>query len=112
MLSKKTFVEAIEKLKAMEDAEQALYDASDSCVRLYEWKPYSDLLEIYVKLLEEAMKVEIDERYGSDISYFIYELEFGKKWKPNYVTDSNGNSIDMSTAEKLYDYLVSERAEE
>lgn len=46
-----------------------------------------------------------------DVSYFCYELDFGKEWKPGMVEeqDENGNmvDVDMSSAEKLYDYLVS-----
>ena len=40
------------------------------------------------------------------ISYFIYELDYGKKYKAGCVLDENMNEIDLSTPEKLYDYLV------
>ena len=43
-----------------------------------------------------------------DIDYFIYEIDYGRKYKPGMITDKNGNDIDWSSAEKLYDYLTQE----
>ena len=40
------------------------------------------------------------------ISYWCYELEYGIGYYPGCVTDENGNPIDISTPEKLYDYVV------
>ena len=54
-----------------------------------------------IDLLAEIMKDE-----GEDISYFCYELNFGKKWESGTITDRNGNDIDFSSAEKLYDFLA------
>lgn len=43
-----------------------------------------------------------------DIDYFIYEIDYGRKYKPGMITDKNGKDIDWSSAEKLYDYLIQE----
>ena len=43
-----------------------------------------------------------------DIEYFCFELEFGKKWKPGMIEDEDGNDIDLSSAEKLFDFLEGE----
>lgn len=43
-----------------------------------------------------------------DIDYFIYEIDYGRKYKPGMITDDNGKDIDWSSAEKLYDYLIQE----
>ena len=40
------------------------------------------------------------------ISYFCFELDFGKKYKPGTVLDSNGAEINLSTIDSLYDFLV------
>ena len=58
---------------------------------------------IVVKLMERLMRDN-----AGNISYFIYELDYGKKYKDGYVQDGKGNNIDISTAEKLYDYLIKE----
>ena len=67
-----------------------------------------DLSDVVVDLLEKLMGLDPNDVYGSDIDYFCWELDFGKKWKPNMIRDVNNNSIDISTAEKLYDYLISD----
>ena len=108
MLSKEIFVKAMKALQAMDEAEMTLDDTSNGAIRLFEWKPYSDLLATYIQVLEDAMGIETNDEYGSDISYFIYELDYGKKWTTDSITTSDGESIDISTAEKLYDYLISE----
>ena len=57
---------------------------------------------IVVKLLEKLMQDR-----GGNISYFIYELDYGREYREGCVSDNNGN-IDISTPEKLYDLLMAE----
>jgi hypothetical protein len=45
------------------------------------------------------------------ISWWIFELNYGKDYKDGYIQDCDGNNIDISTVEKLYDYLVAEMEE-
>ena len=61
-----------------------------------------------VDLLSLAMGLEVGTCDGNEIEYFIYDLNFGKDYKEGCLTDMNGTPIDISTAEKLYDYIVSE----
>ena len=51
------------------------------------------------KLLKDAVE---------NIDYFIYELDYGRQYEPGIITDENGHDIDLSSAEKLYDYLTGE----
>ena len=51
------------------------------------------------KLLKDA---------GENIDYYIYELDYGRKYESGMITDENGHDIDLSSAEKLYDYLTGE----
>lgn len=44
------------------------------------------------------------------ISYWAWELDFGRKWKPGCVTDSDGTDIKLETAEDLYYYLAHDLA--
>ena len=56
-----------------------------------------------VLLLRKLLKDDVE-----DIDYFIYELDYGRKYEPGIITDENGHDIDFSSAEKLYDYLTGE----
>ena len=57
---------------------------------------------IVVKLLEKLMQDS-----AGNISYFIYELDYGREYREGCVSDKKGN-INISTPEKLYDYLMKE----
>ena len=57
---------------------------------------------IVVKLMERLMRDN-----AGNISYFIYELDYGKTYQEGCIFDQSGN-IDISTSEKLYDYLLKE----
>ena len=57
---------------------------------------------LVVNLLEKLMRDHCE-----NISYFIYELEYGKQYKAGMVTGPEGD-IDLGTSEALYDYLVRE----
>ena len=99
MLTKNEFCKIIKKLEQTSDKQSEICHVLDAVVDT------GDLSDIVVDLLNKLMNVESNDIYGSDISYFCWELDFGKKWTPNSITDMDGNSIDISTAEKLYDYL-------
>lgn len=107
-LSKEEFVDIIERLREAND----LVDKVDELFRKSRENLELDFCNgaglqishepIVVKLLEKLM-----EDKGDDIGYFIYELDYGRKYNEGDITDKDGNNIDLSTAEKLYDYLSS-----
>ena len=113
IISKEKFCEYINLLKKMDEKEESLTDAfrnldenaDVSLVGLYTTERLAIL-----DLLNTVMDAQVDENFGSDIEYFCYELEFGKRYltRDDWVTDADGNKIDLSTPEKLYDYLVKE----
>ena len=105
MISKEKFVEIINRLKNynelqdkidnlfkdnIENRERDFINAGSICIG-HE--------SVVVYLLEKIFDTDM-------ISYFIYELNYGKKYKAGCVLDENMNEIDLSTAEKMYDYLV------
>ena len=42
---------------------------------------------------------------NDDIEYFMYDLEFGKLYKRDSALE-NGEAVDFSSAEALYEYLI------
>lgn len=61
----------------------------------------SELFNALNKILKESMKDEYDW-----IDYFMYELDFGKKYYDGCVLDKDKSIIDLSTAENLYEFLI------
>lgn len=55
---------------------------------------------LILDLLKDLMHDDCD-----NIEYFIYELEWGKKWYKGCVTDKEGSDIPMGTIKELYNYL-------
>ena len=53
---------------------------------------------IVVKLLEDMFETDL-------ISWWIYELNYGKEYKPGCLTEDD-KEVDVSTSDKLYDVLI------
>lgn len=110
LLSKEEFVKVINHLKEateLQDKVNQLFRNSRDNIENDNMNAAS--LQIshestVVKLLEKIMGD--NNMVWSDIEYFIYELDYGKRYKQGSVTDADGKEIDFSTAEKLYDYLT------
>ncbi|MBQ4283523.1 MAG: hypothetical protein IJB96_06320 [Lachnospira sp.] len=106
MISKDEFVDAINRLKEANDIVRKV-DEIFACSRENIECDFCNGASLQishemlvVKLLEKLMRDK-----GCDISYFVYELDFGREYKPGTVTDTTGD-VDFSTPEALYDYLV------
>lgn len=109
-LTKEQFVEYVGCIKKTCDKDDMLSEAiekacNDDCRVI---GLYGAECSAMVDLLSLAMGLEVGTRDGNEIEYFIYDLNFGKDYKEGCLTDMNGTPIDISTTEKLYDYIVSE----
>ena len=104
MITKEKFCKAINQIKHIQEYEDELYKLGRKYGEYDTEIRFPTLEDVVVSLLEDAMCC-IEDEYGSDISYFIYELDFGKDWEPGMIIDREGNDVDFSTVEKLYDYL-------
>lgn len=58
---------------------------------------------VVIKLLEKMFETDL-------ISWWIYELDYGKKYKKGVLVYDNKN-INVSTADKLYDVLIKDLKE-
>ena len=68
-----------------------------------EWDVFFPTEEfILCELLNKIFNCELSDDFG----YFIYELEFGRKWKKGMVTDTDGNDIPLKNSSDLYDMLI------
>lgn len=54
-------------------------------------------------ILKRAMN---DDHKHSWIDYFMYELDFGKKYKKGCATRKDKTFINLKTSSALYDYLI------
>jgi len=103
MLSKPKFLKFITELQSLEsdieDVHKSLQKLDPDFGGFY----LSRVNTLIVQLLQESMNDK--EEW---ISYWIYELEFGSKWRKGTITDKNKKDIKLQTAEDLYSYLIKE----
>lgn len=95
----KKYIEAIENVSRLKEhiSDIRLND------KRREFELYFPSLECEVtSLLEHIM-----EDKGEWISYWVFELDFGKKYKDGMVTDADGSIIKLQTVEDLYNFLKS-----
>lgn len=107
MISKEKFVEYMQAIKNAFDKERALDEILRSLNRDGEGIAmiYSDEITTMTKMVCDLMDIEynVDEMYGDDIQYFIYECDWGNR---NRAFGVNGHIIFLKTIEELYDYII------
>ena len=107
MISKERFVQIIKRLENYNKLQENINGLFDECIETKE----SDFCNAgSICIGHESVVVELLENmFDTDmISYWIYELDYGRNYKDGYVQDGEGNIVDLSTLEKLYDYLIKE----
>ena len=109
-LTKEQFVEYVERIKKTCDKDDMFSEAiekacNDDCRVI---GLYGAECSAMVDLLSLAMGLEVGTCDGNEIEYFIYDLNFGKDYNEGCLSEMDGTPIDISTAEKLYDYMVLE----
>lgn len=107
MISKEKFVEIINRLKSYNELQNKINDLFKENI---DNKEMDFMNAGSICIGHESVVIELLENmFNTDmISYWIYELDYGKEYKDGYVQDGEGNNIDISTAEKLYGYLIKE----
>lgn len=110
-MTKKEFCNYIEKIRKAFDFDVKCDEMSVEYDVPFVQSNVSYLAVETVELLERIFGCYTENGTG-DISYFCFELDFGRNYNVGDVKgmDYNGNEInvDFSSAEKLYDYLTSE----
>lgn len=102
ILSKKQFVEILktiqEDLEYSDRINNSLSDLLDDGGGFVKNESLNMLIKILCYLFD-------DSGPESDIDYFIWELDFGKKYYDGCFGYKDKN-IDISSSEKLFDYLI------
>lgn len=98
-MKKELFIEALNKLAAVDKYNNDLNTMlKKNGSEGYIIQP--NCSDIVIRILREEMK---DTSLNSPIEFFIFESNYGKK-KATY-SDKDGNVIDLSSPELLYNYL-------
>lgn len=109
-INKQQFLEYIDKIKETfkkdEELSTAIEKACDNDCFIVGL--YTHECSTLVNLLSLAMGLEVGTRDGNILEYFIYELDFGKDYTEGCYSRLDDTPIDISTPEKLYEFIISE----
>lgn len=105
MITKERFVNIINRIKAYNDLQDKIQELFRDNIDNRE-NDFMNAGSICVG--HETIVVELLEHIFDDtdtISWWLYENDYGRDTEIK-VWDKNGREIDLSTPEKLYDYLI------
>lgn len=104
IISKSDFTKAITEIRDVWDYHSKLNKFfSENRAEGYLFQP--DCIITAVNLLHLMFgSADADEW----ISYFCFDLDFGRDWKPGSLSDATGKDIKLQTPEDLYDFLTEE----
>ncbi len=107
-ITKEQFISAI---NAMQEQRRVDNDCGDafSVILPSDYVSGYDNSRLYEAIIELLITLTGDDPNESWIEYFIWELEFGEKYVPGSIKYSDGRNIDISTSEKLYNFLSGEQ---
>lgn len=106
MIDKKEFVDIINKLKEVDDF---VKETNDKARNLNDAIISDFFNATSLSISHENIVLRLLENIFNDkdiISWWLYELDYGRKYEEGCIQDCNGKIIDIPTAEKLYDYLI------
>jgi len=100
------FKSIIEQLKALSECQDGLYKFCRQFNKNNREEleiSFPSAISICVELLEYIFD---DATFDGWISYYIFELNYGKDYKPGMIVDKDGSEIELKTTRQLYDFLV------
>jgi len=101
-MNKELFIETMNYIQSLQEKQLKVYD----CLSELEEDGgapfiYSGVIDYIVYLLKEIMNDESEW-----ISYYLWEIDSGKDYKPGCVTEVDGRNIRLKTAEDLYSLIT------
>lgn len=95
MINKENFVKHIKKYEELINKKTELYNFGVDLNILDEFE------YVILDILIDTFKDE-----GDWISYFCFDLDFGKKYEKGVITDIDNNDINLENAENLYEFIM------
>lgn len=67
--------------------------------------PCDTFVEMICFSADSVIEHALNDQDNHWLTYFMYDLNFGKDWEPGKVKDSEGNDIPLATIEDLWNVL-------
>ena len=112
MIKKEMFIKCMETLQKYAEAEEEISNVTKYFLNLVEFDELQNLIDCFTKLLAYCVKANYDPYSGDDVSYFIYDMDWGKKFDDYHIIrEGETEPVPMRTIEELWDYFVEEHPE-
>ena len=110
MISKQEFVKYINFLRELDSCELKFQKSLEECFgkeNVGHFFVFNSITQTIVEMLCKLLDIEpdLDDNFGDDLHYFIYELDYGDAKGANEAIEAYGKTWDLSSPEKFYDYL-------
>lgn len=111
MITKKKFIECIEHMQEL-DRMYTKLEHLGFCGIVEDFVEVTNI-DLLISVIEESLNIPADFKYGSTLSWWIYDCKFGKINPYVYIKNKNKTTkkIKLDSISKLYDYLLTENAE-
>lgn len=114
MINKEKFCEIIEELRDINEIQEKIGDLfrNSKNEMLREFGTPDAMIIANENIIVDLLKDSFGLKDNDDtLEWWIWEMNYGKDVTAEDVIDENGKFIDITTPEKLYDYLVSIKGE-
>jgi len=102
-MKKEVFVAIVNAIKAQREHDNKMNEKLGDVFEEFDGWYNTD---IAITPIEDALEVEFGDEKEGLISYFMYDLNYGEDIPEDGTKLRDGTVVDISTVEKLYDYLV------
>ena len=102
IITKTQFCSIIDSIETYWETLRKLNEVLDANMVESKLATFADEVRVFVS---DLFYEEERDSIGDEIQYYMWELDFGKKWKPNSVT-VDGENIRLTNSEELWDYIT------
>ncbi len=104
ILSEKDFCRVIDELEKLDDKIENMNSALSELSEVsYNFSGF--LFDSHINLILNLLELITHDVETQWIKYYIYELNYGKKWKKGYIT-FDGEDIKLKNSKDLYKILI------
>lgn len=108
MISKEKFVDIINRLRNYNDMQDEIRDISKKYIEPME-SDFNNAAEICVgheTVVVDLLRNIFDDEENDILGWWIWECDYGRSFKKGFLVELDGTKPDLTTPEKLYDYLT------
>lgn len=102
IITKTQFCSIIDSIETYWETLRKLNEVLDANMVESKLATFADEVRVFIS---DLFYEEEKDSIGDEIQYYMWELDFGKKWTSNSIT-VNGESIRLTNSEELWDYIT------